>query len=181
MTTPPEGDDLGRFARDAAVDESAAERARGRGLRQASQADASLRGALTDLAERHAGVVVATRWGGNHPGALVALGDDIVTLVSPMGHLAVIRLDAIATVRTHLPSAPQTRVEPVAGRDMAAVLSDLSTEREWVQLRCGSAPPVVGSLVAAGLDVVSVEVEGTGTVLAAIEAVTEVVVSRRPA
>lgn len=171
-------DDAERFAADAAVHESALERGRRRGLRRSAEADATLRGALIDLAERVASVAVSTPWGSTHAGIVVAVGDDVVTVEGPAG-LAMVRLDAVATVRTVEPSgAPTARPDITGPASLAGVLADLAEEGERAQLRCGAVAPVVGRLVAVGLDVVTVQPDHGPPVVVALPAVTEALVPR---
>ncbi|MGI8492017.1 MAG: hypothetical protein ACR2KC_03025 [Acidimicrobiales bacterium] len=149
-------------------------RSKERWLRQQAGEEATLTGLLIDLAERRVDAVLTTK-AGRHSGRLVGVGRDFcvvsaahgTTLVSTAAVLTVTSADLAGTV------AAGDRPARLPQR-MADALADLAAERAPVRLRMSDGQHLTGALVAAGVDLVSLRVEGaTRTIvhvaLAAIE------------
>jgi hypothetical protein len=154
---------LERWAADAMVDEAARQRTRQRWLRIQAEEEASILGALVDLAERGRPVVLdvaAHRIRGN----VVGIGADFLALHSDRGQDVLVRTDAVEVVRA----------EP-GGRDvigdratlveigLGAVVGPLAADRPEVMLRTRSGQTVRGELRSAGVDVVRLRAEGDPT------------------
>jgi hypothetical protein len=169
---------LERWARDAAVEESAGDRARLRHLRDAARGDATLIGALGDLAERAETVAVTTHHGSSHSGAITRVAADMLIMTTAAASAVLIPLDRIASIRQTTGTAPLARSAPTGVGALADTLSDLADERHRVQIRSGAAAPVVGEVVAVGADVVTVALDGGARVLVPLGSISEVVVPR---
>jgi hypothetical protein len=166
--------DLARLLADAAADAASSERSQARLLRQVAEEEATFVGVAVDLAERGTGVVVRTSSGRAHRGVLLAVGRDFVVVRDPSGHgaPAFVALVAVTTLRPQpgIGGGLDTAGARAAPRDvsLAAVLTALAAERPRVQvgLVAGSAEPVAGELRSAGVDVVTVRLDGDAGLLA---------------
>lgn len=169
--------ELERWAADARVRAAAEQRSRERWLRRQATEDATLTGVLTDLAERGASVVLATRSGRRHRGRIHALGVDFCALEGEAGRGQLVRLDAITTVRT-LPServVTGDRTVELSLR-LADVLLGLAADRPSVLIGTDTDETARGELRAVGTDVVTIRGDGSppATVYVPIDAVSEV-------
>jgi hypothetical protein len=160
----PEHDPLVELLDEGRASAGQAGRARERALRQAAEEEASLAGTLVDLAERRSRVVVRTETGRAHAGVVESVGGDYCVVRSDAGAAAHLRLEAIATVRP----APGERHVPASGDRRAAAdvllleaLGRVAHQRPQVALVTRGGDVVVGTLRAAGADVVTVW-SGTG-------------------
>jgi hypothetical protein len=151
---------LERWAADAMVDEAARQRTRQRWLRVQAEEEASVLGALVDLAERARPVVLDI---GDHRirGAIVGIGADFLALRSDRGQDVLVRTGAIEVVRAE----PGERA--VVGDRAAlvevtldAVVGPLAAERPDVVVRTRSGQVVRGELRSAGTDVVRLRADG---------------------
>ena len=154
--------DLNRWAADRRADAAAAARARERSLRQQAAETATLAGVLVDLAERRAAVVVRTSSGIVHRGRLVAVGQDFAALTgdgdrAPATFVATAALVSVRPVDG--PAAAATGDRAPSDLDLGSVLAGAAVERPRVRVAVG-VEQVVGELLAAGLDVVTVRTDG---------------------
>ena len=155
---------LERWAAEARAEDAALQRTRERWLRQQAEEGASLLGVLCDLAERGAAVVVRTRSGRQHRGAVVAVGEDFVAVGPPSaqsGGGTLVALAAISSVRTPGGSAT-VGDRPVRTRlRLAEVLAGLAAERERALIvPLDGEDAVAGSVRSVGVDVVVVRLDG---------------------
>ena len=177
--------DLARLLADAAADAASSERSQARLLRQVAEEEATFVGVAVDLAERGTGVVVRTSSGRAHRGVLLAVGRDFVVVRDPSGHgaPAFVALAAVTTLRPQ-PGTGGGGLDTAGARSaprdvsLAAVLTALAAERPRLQvgLVSGSDEPVAGELRSAGVDVLTVRLDGDAglRVHVALAAVAEV-------
>lgn len=151
---------LERWAADAMVDEAARQRTRQRWLRIQAEEEATLLGALVDLAERGRPVVLDV---GDHRirGAVVGIGADFLAVRSDRGQDVLVRTGAIEVVRAEpgeraVVGDRATLVEVA----LAAVVGPLAAERPEVVVRTRSGQVVRGQLRSAGTDVVRLRADG---------------------
>lgn len=151
---------LEQWAADAMVDEAARQRTRQRWLRIQAEEEASVLGALVDLAERGRSVVLDV--GDNRiRGAVVGIGADFLAVRSDRGQDVLVRTEAIEVVRA------EPGVRAVVGDratlvevTLAAVVGPLAAERTEVVVRTRSGQVVRGELRSAGTDVVRLRADG---------------------
>lgn len=151
---------LERWAADAMVDEAARQRTRQRWLRIQAEEEASVLGALVDLAERGRPVVLDV---GDQRlrGAVVGIGADFLAMRSDRGQDVLIRTDAVEVVRAE----PGERAvvgdrAALVEVTLAAVVGPLAAERPDVVVRTRSGQVVRGELRSAGTDVVRLRADG---------------------
>jgi hypothetical protein len=156
---------LAGWAADARADEAARARAREGWLRRQAETEATFTGLLVDLAERHAEVVLDLA-AGEHVarGWLRAVGRDVVVLATRAGRPCLVATTAIVGVRavaeSGLPAASGDRNAPLT-IGLADALGLLAGERAPVQLVLApGGRTVTGVLLAAGVDVVTVQPAG---------------------
>lgn len=140
-------------------------RARERVLRRMAEEGAELVGTLVDLSERATPVTVATVAGRRHHAVVVGVGGDYCVLRADSGAEVHLRLDAITTVRPqpgerHDVASGDRR--PVTDRLLAEVLGQMAGDRRRVSLVTRTGEVVVGTIWAAGTDVISVRLSGPG-------------------
>lgn len=142
-------------------------RQRERSLRGQVEEDATLVGTLLDLAERSTLVTVGTTTGRRHAGALNAVGIDWCAVRGDeRASTTFLRLSSISTVRP----GGTGRTWPVASGDRTApvdlLLADLlarwAAERSEVLLVVTTGELLTGELRGAGLDIVTLKLEGAG-------------------
>lgn len=151
---------LERWAADALVDEAARQRTRQRWLRIQAEEEASILGALLDLAERARPVVLDV---GDHRirGAVVGIGADFLAVRTDRSQDALVRTDAVEAVRAE-PGAPGVVGDRAVLVEvtLAAVLGPLAAERPEVLVRTRSGHTVRGELRTAGTDVIRLRADG---------------------
>ena len=151
---------LERWAADAMVDEAARQRTRQRWLRIQAEEEASVLGALVDLAERGRPVVLDV---GDHRirGAVVGIGADFLAVRSDRGQDVLVRTAAIEVVRAE-PGERAVVGDRAALVEVAlgAVVGPLAAERPDVVVRTRSGQVVRGELRSAGTDVVRLRTDG---------------------
>lgn len=151
---------LERWAADAMVDEAARLRTRQRWLRIQAEEEASVLGALVDLAERRRPVALDV---GDHRvrGALAGIGADFVALRSDRGQHVLVRTDAVDVIRAEPGERGVVGDRAVLVEvTLAAVMGPLATERPEVLVRTRSGQVVRGELRSAGTDVVRLRADG---------------------
>lgn len=169
---------LDRWVAEARVDEAALQRARERWLRDAAEQEATFSGVLSDLAERHAGVVIGVR-GRRHHGVVVAIGVDFVALRLSTGAEVLVAIDQIGIVRTS-PAASDAVGDRIVSTELrlSDVLVELSADRDRVRVVTSTDDVVSGILRSVGHDVVVVRTDGEppGTAYVPRTAVVEVTI-----
>ena len=174
MTRAPDplAADFAALLRHVRTDDAVAGRIRERHLRLSAAGDATLAGTLLDLAERGTTVAVRTTAGRMVQGPLTLVGRDVIAIGSTL-----VASPAIATVRG-LARRDTSGDRDVADRvTFAAVLGDLAASHARVAVVVAG-DPVVGQLLAAGADILTVRVDGNppATTLVALAQVSEVTV-----
>ena len=160
----PSRDPLVDLLDDARAAEVTAGRERQRWLRRQAEEEATLEGALLDLAERATVVALRTTAGRVHHGRVVAVGTDFVVIGADRGGTCV-RLSAVSSVRPgpgerHGP--PTGAREPALDLLLVEVLGGLAPERPRVAIGTAAGEVVSGELSAVGADVVTVRLDGDG-------------------
>ena len=137
-------------------------RGRERSLRRQAEEDASLTGALLDLAENGSAVTVRTVTGAVHHGVVVAVGADFCVVRAQRGVDLILPLAAVSTVRPHPgerhPPASGDREPPSLVR-LLDVLAMMAGERQRVAVGTRDGEQVTGELRAVGSDVVTVALD----------------------
>jgi len=146
--------DLEAWLATATADSGVDGRRRERWLRVQAEEEATMVGVLADLAERIQPVAVATRAGHRHRGQLRLVGSDFVVLVTEQRTTVIVRLEAIAHVRT-APGAPAITGDRTLRLEVrwADALRVLAAERPTVQAVPSGGEPCRGELRGVGTDV----------------------------
>jgi hypothetical protein len=160
----PVDDELDRLLDETRAVDAADARARERWLRRQAQEDARFAGVVLDLAEAGRGVTITTTAGRQHRGRFTLVAADCVVLRDEREGDVYLALGSIAVVT---PDA-EVAAGPGSGDREAAstatlleLLSELSAERPDVVVAVdGMDQPLVGRLVGAGVDVVTIRLEG---------------------
>ena len=146
---------LGVWAADAAARDAAAERARRRWLADQAAAEATLRGALVDLAEDGQRVVVRTP-SAAFSGTVSAVGRDFCVVATPAGS-ATVALHAVVAVEPAGPPPPTSPGrEPLGSREppvdlaLADVAGVLAADRLPVVAHLRGGAQLTGTLVRGG-------------------------------
>jgi hypothetical protein len=152
------GDALARWAAEATVDEAARSRARERWLRIQAEEEASLAGALVDLAERGRPVLLD---GGAHRlrGLIVGVGADFVAMRSDAGQQVLVPLGAVEVVRAQPGSEVIGDRSSTLDVTLATVLGPIAADRTEVLVHTDR-QAVRGLLRAVGGDVLRVRSDG---------------------
>ena len=161
------------------ADEAAAARARTTWLRRQAAEEGTFAGALVDLAERAAPVVVHLHNGRRHRGTLVVVGRDFAALRTVGGRDVLIAQRGLASVRTLPGNAVTVGDRPVLTElTLAETLAALAGERARVLLM-GHDPTdaLVGELRAVGTDLVTIRLDGGGTAYVSSSSVLELSVT----
>jgi hypothetical protein len=165
---------------EARVDDAAAARSRAHWLARQAEDEATLLGALCDLAEQQLPVQVRVRGGHTLHGVIHAAGADALVLADAPGSGTVIRTAQVVLLQTEpgrpeLPT-PRPRTTPVAGPDFVERLRDLAAERSAVVVRTTDGDVIPGRLRAVGRDVVTVQPAGGAgsTALVALDTIAAV-------
>ena len=145
-------------------------RARERSLRQQATEEATLGGALVDLAEEKAEIMVRMRSGRVAQGRVVVVGTDFVVLRSSAGGDTVLALGAVSGIRRRPGERPPDttgRRRPPRPATLAAYIASVAPERPRVALTLAGEPgTLAGELRSAGLDVLTVLLDGNPPVTA---------------
>jgi hypothetical protein len=154
-------------------------RASRRSLEATAAADATLVGALRDVAERRGDVQIETVSGRRQRGALHGVAIDHVTMRDDSGVWVLVTRRSIVCVRPggEHGRRPATGARgPAQDRTLAEQLDRIADGAEPVRVGLRAGPVLVGRLLAVGDDLVSLRLEADGRVayvpLAAIEIVT---------
>ena len=162
------------------VREAGAARARGRWLRAAADEDTSLAGALVDLAEAAAPVVVATTAGRVHQAVVAAVGADVVVLRPSSGVLVLVALDAVVWVRPVEGALPTGGREAPAGPLLVDLLAGVAERGDRVALWLRGGVTLSGRVAGVGVDVVRLDPDGpdAGPAYVSVPSILEVAVFR---
>jgi hypothetical protein len=154
-----------RWSAQARVGDEAASRSRERWLRQQATESATLAGTLLDLAEGQAMVSVLSPQR-RFSGRLVGAGKDFCVLEEP-GRVTVIALSRVIAVQPHL-SAGTPRPGAASGDravnldiTFCSALAALATDLAPVRVALVGTEVLVGELVSAGEDVITLRTPGT--------------------
>jgi hypothetical protein len=154
---------LDHLVADAVAEETARERSQMRVLRQIAEEEATFLGVAVDLAERGGLVVARTSSGRAHRGRVLAVGRDFVVVRDGVGTPAFLTAWALSSLRPQ----PGTAMADTAGSrasalgvGFAALLVGLAAERPRVQVAAVGDEPVAGELRSAGVDVVTLRLDG---------------------
>lgn len=168
-------DPFAELADEAAAADAARERSRARSLRQQAAEEATLAGTLLDLAESGTDVALRSRSGRVHRGRITGVGDDVVAVGETW-----VRLAAVVAVRT-----AESRAAPAGRSDrgdvhrvrFAEALAALAPDRRSILVVPITGEPVRGTLVAVGVNVLTVALDAAdrGRCVVALDAVSEVV------
>jgi hypothetical protein len=172
---PGDADDLvamlARWAAGERRREASAARVRERRLRQQLSEAATLTGVVVDLAERRE--VVSLLVGSDRVvGRLVAAGADFYVIEDPAsGAPSLVAAAAVAAVAAAGGAVASGDRAPVLGLHLADALAELAAEMVPARLRLTGGQSVSGTLVGAGLDVVTLRPAHGPSVHAAMGAV----------
>lgn len=146
------------------ADDAAAARARTAWLRRQAAEEGTFAGALVDLAERAAPVVVHLHNGRRHRGTLVLVGRDFVALRTAGGRDVLVAERGLASVRTLPADAVTIGDRPVlTDLTLAETLAALADERARVLLIGHDAEDALaGELRGVGADLVTIRLDGGG-------------------
>jgi hypothetical protein len=154
--------DLARWMGDERIESAARSRARERWLRQQQAEEARFAGVALDLAERQAPVLIRTTAGNHYNGTIVGVGGDFIAVRGKARQVALLRLDAVATLRPEKATQPATgdRPGPVI-ISLTDTLVAMAADRPRLRLVVGPGDGVSGELVAAGLDVLTLRLDAS--------------------
>lgn len=155
---------LDALVSDAMAESAARERSQERVLRDVAAAEATFLGIALDLAEQGTSVIARAASGRTHRGRVLAVGRDFLVLrdgVKPPVFLAVA---AVSSLRpqpgwSEGVEAAGARTAPLEV-SFAALLAGLAGERPRVQVVAAGEEPVAGELRSAGLDVLTIRLDG---------------------
>jgi hypothetical protein len=163
---------------EARVADAAGARMRTRWLVRQSEEEGTIAGVLVDLAEQGDPIVLTTRSSRLHIGRVRAMGADFVALHGPTASTLLVRLAAVAMVRSR-PGSPVVTGDRTVRleRRFHDVLGDLAGERPSVVVGTDGGE-VTGQLRAVGRDVATVRVNASTTVYVPVDAASDVWVRR---
>lgn len=181
----PLSPEFDRWVSELTADDERAHRARRTWLVRQAEQEATLRGALIDLAEARVPVVVALVHGRQHQGLVRLVGVDVAGIETPTGLSVLFPLRSLAAVRTAgatttrstgVTGDRETGREVQTGPELASILGLLAERRaEALVELTGAAAPVRGEVESVGSDVLRLRVDGAGSAafipLAAIGAI----------
>lgn len=170
--------DLEAWVAAASADAGVDTRRRERWLRVQAEEEATVVGVLADLAERGHAIALATRAARRHRGWVRLVGEDFVVVVTEQRSTVLVRLDAIAHVRT-TPGTPALAGDRILHLEVgwADAVRILAEERPTVLAVPSGGPPCHGELRGVGADVLTLRLEGDGSrVYLPLAAVDELVV-----
>ncbi len=161
---------LARLVSDSRAEEAARQRIRTRNLRAAALTDATFAGVIVDLAERGEVVSIRTAHGRTLTGRVVLTARDAIAVETGAAGTTYVRLDGVTSVRR----MPGVRADPPSGgrcpprqTSLAALLAELAQERPRVTVALQGEPSlVVGELRGAGVDVLTLRLDGEPPVMA---------------
>jgi hypothetical protein len=146
---------------DGRADDAASERQRTRLLRQISEEEATLAGLLLDLAERATSVTMETAGAGSHRGVVRMVAKDFCVVATDVGDVW-LTFAGLTVVRPH----PGERHPPASGQraavdiGLAEALGRVVGERPPIRVIAAGGQRVAGELRSAGIDVLSIRIDG---------------------
>ena len=162
---PLTGDDptapLAQWVAEGRVDDAARDRERRRWLDRQAEEDASLTGALLELAELGRPVLLHTLAGAALRGPIVTVGTDVVILRPETGGETYVPVAAVATVRAADCTIVRGDHPPSTEITLHDLLVELAADQPDVVIRIG-AQELAGRLRSAGHDVIAIAVGTTG-------------------
>lgn len=168
---------LERWIAEGRVDEAVRARARRGWLREQAAASTTFVAVLADLADRARPVLVHSSTGTRHRGSIAALGADFVAIATDHGALVLLSHRAVAAVRSEPGDPPMRSMRaPELGLSLVEVLAELSADRPRVAIATDGSGHLAGDLVAVGVDIVTVRLDGDvrATVYVPVDAICEV-------
>lgn len=121
----------------------------------------SFHGSLVELAEIGTPIVLITRGGLHHRGAIVAVGSDVVALAPDAGGKRIlISIRAIEAVRGRAAPKNRTADDSATGPSLAILLDEFAQDRARVALTTAGGHQLMGTLVAVGIDQVTLRLDG---------------------
>jgi hypothetical protein len=167
---------LDRWAAEQRVAEAVGQRRRAEWLARQPAAELTLPGLLVALAEQGRPIVVEVTDGRRHRGSPTVVGRDVVELRTAADRVVLVALHAIRSLRvTGEPLADAAMPVSRPGTDLAEELARRAEDRPDVWLVTdGATEPVVGSLVAAGPQVVTLRLPGGDVAYVPLAALAEV-------
>lgn len=162
------------------VDEAGTARERRRWLRAAAAEDATLAGALVDLAEGAVPVVLVTTAGRTHSAVVAAVGADVVVLRPASGALVLVPLGGVAEVRPVDGRLPTGGREAPAGPLLVDLLGGVAERGDRVALWLEGGVTLTGRVAGVGVDVLRLEPDGpeAGPSYVSVPSIREVAVFR---
>jgi len=166
--------DLTLLVGEAHAEDARRSRVRERHLLASAAAEATLVGTLLDLAEQDLDVVIRTTTGNTATGRIVLVARDAVAVelagrptFAPLGALSTVKL-APGQRRERATRAEPTGRRPAARQiTLAALVAELAGDRPRVRTHVAGEPsPLIGSLMSAGTDLLTIRLDGEPAVLA---------------
>jgi hypothetical protein len=162
-----------RWLAEVRVEDAARERARVSQRRALDAEDATLAGVLGDLAGRGEAMQLWMHSGRRHRGWLRLVGPDAAVIDTETRQWAVVRLTAIASVRTVRSPAVPGQSEPSTTSTFATLAGALAVPGEWVLV--GAGPENIGGVLeVAGTDVLRLRLENGDVAYVPLASVDEV-------
>lgn len=176
---------LDHLVADTLAEDAARDRSQERVLRTVAASEATFLGIALDLAEQATPVVARIASGRTHQGTVVAVGRDFLVLRD--GPKAPVFLAAAAVSSLRPRPGWSEGGEPAGARaaplavSLATLLAGLAGDRPRVSVVTAGDDPVAGELRAAGLDVLTIRLDGDGrpVVHVQVTALTELVLLDR--
>lgn len=159
--------DFDRFLGELAGDEAARSRQEEAWLRRQAEEEAQFTGVALDLAEQAATVTVRTTTGRQHHGVVAAVADDFLVVRGASGAPVLLPYAAVAALRPGPGTGPVTAGSPrrpLLGTRFAQALAGVAADRPRVGLVLHGGEAMGGELQAAGVDVLTLRLEGGGAV-----------------
>jgi hypothetical protein len=168
-----------RWLAEVRVEEAARERSRLADLRALDAGEGTLAGVLVDLAERGDVVVVALRTGRRHRGRVRLVGPDAAMLALDTGQWSVLRLRAIASVRTVTAGLVLGQGAPSSTSSFERLVTAVVEPGDLVVVAVGQ-DAVSGRVDAAGDDLVVLHLANGERAYASLRAADEVLLDSPP-
>ena len=167
--------DLAAWAADKRADEAADSRSEEAWLRRQADEEARFTGLVLDAAEQGTALTIRTTAGRQHRGVVAAVADDFLVMTGSGGRAVFLPYRAIAVVRPSTAATPSARPAPLRTR-LVHALGGMAGDRPRVVLVVDGDEAISGELRSAGVDVVSLRLDGTppAVVHVRIDAVNEV-------
>jgi hypothetical protein len=118
--------------------------------------ESTMRQVLAGAAVSRVDVVVETTGGRRHPGTITGVGHDVVTLTSPSGGIAAVRLEAIAHIESDGRIPFDERPNAEGAVTLAELIAGMAGTRATVTVWTSGASPVSGEVEWCGEDVACV-------------------------